>query len=629
MNWLHYLLEANIYLAVFYAVYRLFLNNETHYTLNRVYLLLSSIVAFVLPVIQVGALKPAEKYAQQTYASIVPAASDVADLQVANYQPAASGLTLQDVVWYVYLAGIVVLAVILIVKIIRLVKMTSGAKTTVNDGYKLIDIKGSNTAFSFFNYLFIGTKTTNSDIIIRHELVHIRQKHSADIIFMELLRIVNWFNPIVYLMQVSLKTVHEYIADEQTAVYETDAIAYSSFLVNNAYGITGPSVTHSFFNYNLLKKRIIMLNQKRSGNLAKLKYLVAVPVCAGMLCASTLAFSKNYALVDLAPKHNPSSPIALTDSVARVKPLQNNAQLPPPPPPPPVAVKDSYVELFNYLNKVITYPRNELKANQSGLVAVSFDVKDKGKIANISLTKSAAAAFNQEVLQALKSYEGSVNETPGKHKMIIYFCTDYYKFIKTPNAAELKEPGYDFRLMFFKNNKYPVMPSYKADKKAANIPATTVDINNATKIIPPPPPTPPVGMQADTPGNAANHLLVKYLARHVRYPTIDHDKHIGGRVIAAFDVVDGKITDPEIVRGVEPVMDGELLRAIKAYDGTLDLKNGRYSIPLSFQVINSKNNQVVSHLPEANSTDKLVKQSNSFSTAVSLDEVVVVTYTND
>jgi TonB family protein len=196
------------------------------------------------------------------------------------------------------------------------------------------------------------------------------------------------------------------------------------------------------------------------------------------------------------------------------------------PPPPPVFVKDTYVNLFNYLNKTINYPKNELKANQSGLVSISFDVKDKGKIENFSITKSAAAAFNQEVLEALKSYGGSVNAPPGKHKMIIYFCTDYYKFIKTPDAAELKEPGYDFRLMFFKNNKYPVIPPYKANKKATNIPAPTVDINEANKLMPPPPPTPPVGMQADTPVRTTTDAFYKYVAKTVRYPKVEYDKRI-------------------------------------------------------------------------------------------------------
>ncbi|WP_295713132.1 M56 family metallopeptidase [Mucilaginibacter sp.] len=294
MNWLHYLLEANIYLAVFYAGYCLFLNKETYYTLNRAYLLLSCLLSFALPVIQVGVLKPVE----QPGGSIVIITPENIVTQVTT-----DTTTVNDVLMYAYLAGVIVLVIVLLIKLSRLIKMTGSSKTLVGNKYKLINIDGSNTAFSFFNYLFIGKNTAGNDTIIRHELVHIRQKHSVDILFLELIRIVNWFNPIIYLMQISLKTVHEYIADEQTAALENDTLAYSAFLVNNAYGLNGSSITHSFFNYNLLKKRIIMLNQKRSGNLARLKYLVAVPLCAGMLCASTLAFSKNYGWVDLAPKH--------------------------------------------------------------------------------------------------------------------------------------------------------------------------------------------------------------------------------------------------------------------------------------------------------------------------------------
>jgi hypothetical protein len=309
MNWLHYLLEANIYLAVFYGGYCLFLNRETHYTLNRIYLLLSCILSFILPVIQIGALKPAEKVPEVAltgYQAITAPGS-------AAVQPnAVYAINWDNVLWAVYIVGISVLALLLVIKLFKLVNLTTSGKRLIDNKYKLIDIEDADTAFSFFNYLFIGTKTSGTDIIIRHELVHIRQKHSLDIVFIELIKIINWFNPIIYLLQTSLKTVHEYIADEQTAAQGTDTLSYSSFLVNNAYGLNGSSVTHSFFNYNLLKKRIIMLNQQRSGNLARLKYLVAVPICAGMLCASTLAFSKNYAFIDLAPK-----PAKLTAATAK------------------------------------------------------------------------------------------------------------------------------------------------------------------------------------------------------------------------------------------------------------------------------------------------------------------------
>ncbi len=510
MNWLNYLLEANLYLAVFYAGYCLFLNKETHYTLNRAYLLLSSSIAFVLPLIQISALKPATEMAQQTYTTVVHATQQTNAAVSVNYQQAINSFTWQNVICYAYIAGIIVMSLMLLFKIVKLVNMTRGSNTLLHNKYKLVGVEGSNTAFSFFNYLFIGTKISGSDTIIRHELVHIKQKHSADILFIELLRVINWFNPILYFMQLSLKTVHEYIADEQTAAHETDVITYSSFLVNNAYGITGSSLTHSFFNYNLLKKRIIMLNQQRSGNLARLKYLMAVPICAGMLCASTLVFSKTYVLVDLAPNAN----------------------------------------------------RQLLSAKVQHFVPKVESQK------NLSLE----------------------------------------------------------------------MANYKADKKPANIPATPILIEHAGKLPPPPVPPPAINVipVVEKPAQPDLATFYEYIAKHVHYPAIDREKRIGGRVIATFDIVDGKITDPTIVRSVEPVMDGEFLRVLKAYDGILDLKAGHYSMPVSFQLFDSNNKQVAAHLPENYTTvgqkstaDKPIKPSTGFSTSLMLDEVVIVTYLKD
>ena len=303
MNWLHYLVEANIYLGVFYLCYCLFLNNETHYLLGRAYLLFSCVVSFVLPVTQLSVLKPVEQLTLQP----------VAYTQQVNYGPLPEitivepekHITISDVLFYAYIAGAIITLCILFYRLYRLSLLTRKSKALYGNKYKLIQLNGDNTAFSFFNYLFIGTEVPQADTIIAHELVHIRQRHSADIIFVELIKVVSWFSPFIYLLQRSLRSIHEYIADEQTAAQERDALTYSSFLLNNAYGIQGSPIAHSFFNYNLLKKRIIMLNQKRSGRLARLKYLAAVPLCLGMLCASTLVFSKDYAFIDLAPKAKP------------------------------------------------------------------------------------------------------------------------------------------------------------------------------------------------------------------------------------------------------------------------------------------------------------------------------------
>jgi hypothetical protein len=452
MNWLHYLLEANIYLAVFYAGYCLFLNKETYYTLNRAYLLLACLLSFILPIIQIGALKPVEQPGESIV--IITPENTVT-------QATADAVTFNEVLMYAYLAGVIVLAIVLLIKLSRLIKMTGSSKTLVGNKYKLIDLDGSNTAFSFLNYLFIGKNTVGNDTIIRHELVHIRQKHSVDILFLELIRIINWFNPIIYLMQISLKTVHEYIADEQTAALENDTLAYSVFLVNNAYGLNGSSITHSFFNYNLLKKRIIMLNQKRSGNLARLKYLVAVPICAGMLCASTLAFSKNYGWVDLAPKH-------------KLAPTANSR---------PVNLAAD------------TSAKTQIKAKAT--TAKGYKYEETGYLIN-----------NKSDFRVL------ITEKNGEQK-------EYYKSKAKPQEiAMLKEKyGYSFpKMLIFPKlpppppkaagvqtyiDKMPPPPPPAAPKKGTKKlhklppppPAPPVGSEDMNKMPPPPPPAPPVGSE--------------------------------------------------------------------------------------------------------------------------------------
>ncbi len=300
MNWLYYLLEANLYLGVFYLAYILFLNKETHYVFNRVYLIASCVIAFILPVLQVSTLKqyitPDAPVAQIQQIPPPPPAYVITPMPQMAYSmetPAAHPLfTADDALYYGYWIGAAILMVLLMTKLVSLFRLISSRPVLNHDNYKLIYLDELNTAFSFFNYLFIGSRANNSPIIIRHELVHIRQRHSADIMFIEFLKVINWFNPFIYLVQKSLKTLHEYIADEESLAEDTDTTAYSAYLVNYAYGLSGPSITHSFFTYNLLKNRIIMLHQKRSGSLATLKYLVTVPIGAGLLCASTMAFSK-------------------------------------------------------------------------------------------------------------------------------------------------------------------------------------------------------------------------------------------------------------------------------------------------------------------------------------------------
>ncbi|WP_183562648.1 M56 family metallopeptidase [Mucilaginibacter sp. SP1R1] len=639
MNWLHYLIEANVYLAVFYAGYCAFLNKETYYTLNRVYLLVSCLVSFLLPVIQIGTLKPMEPEVK-TLTFVIRATG--AKPVIAQLQ--ASHITMQDILVYAYLLGVIVLTILLLFKLFRLLKMTRIGDKLVNDKYKMVNIEDSNVAFSFFNYLFIGSKTLGSDIIIRHELVHIRQKHSADIVFLEIMKIMNWFNPFIYLVQISLKTVHEYIADEQTAAYETDALTYSSFLVNNAYGLSGPSVTHSFFNYNLLKKRIIMLNQKRSGNLARLKYLVAVPICAALLCASTLGFSKTYGWVDLAPQKIKALTAMDTGGESQhLKVPKYMLQ----PPPPPTLVKDAYVNLFNYLNKTINYPETALKNEKAGLVIVSVNVKNDHKLYDIKIIKKASDEFNNEVVKALSAYNGLVTDKPGEHKVAINFCTDYQKFTKSADAALLQKPGYDLAMIFYNAGKYPVMPPPHApasiNKNAINLPPPPLPTKakpakpaapnaaDTQELKAPEAPVAPVDIAVSPPAPPKGPFdsLYKYIAKYVRYPASARENLIAGRIILSLNIVNGKIEGVKLRRGVSDDLDAEAIRVIKSFKGTLNVKSANCTMPVFFALLDQHDKYVGESPNDGNKNKVKFPAPNpklSQNVYYSLDQVVIVGY---
>jgi hypothetical protein len=522
MNWLHYLLEANLYLAVFYAFYHLFLNKETHYTLNRIYLLLSCIISFMLPVMQIGALKPVEAPVQ-TYTTVVTGSYVI---PAVGYRPPVSQFTLQDAAWYAYLLGITVMALILIIKITRLIKMTGSTKTIIDNKYKLIGVDGVNTAFSFFNYLFIGSKTAGNDIIIRHELVHIRQKHSADIVFMELIKIISWFNPIIYFMQISLKTVHEYIADEQTAAHETDALTYSSFLVNNAYGLNGTPLSHSFFNYNLLKKRIIMLNQKRSGNLARLKYLAAVPICAGMLCASTLAFSKNYGWVDLAPAKT------VISGVLPTKPLSNGQLV--------------------YIINPASYTTDELKT-------ISTELLENG----YTMTYREYSKGNNAML-AIK-----VESKPGS---MVSVDVEAHASVKNKNVIKLFIDK-DANIMSIRDD----LKEHNSFKGAGKL-SSTANADTSVNAKPqgfrfPPPTVVPNGYSA----------ILHHLDKTLKYPKNELNNKQAGFVVIAFNVdASHKVSNFKIAKSSNTSFGDAVTNSLQSFTGTVADKPGEHKIAINF-----------------------------------------------
>ena len=332
MDWLYYLIEANLYLLIFYGFYRLFLYNETFYNSNRYYLILSSITAFILPILQIGYLKPMPSVDDFATVGVAYGEASFSTQSVVLSDPIVQPFNFSDYIYPIYLFIAFCFAIKLTIGLAKIIKLWLNANKTNAGDITLIELNEQTTAFSFFNLLFIHPHLIDKQTVLKHEMVHIKQKHSIDILFFEVLQIICWFNPMIYFIKRDITLLHEYIADELTTSNDIHKHEYAMFLIENSFGITPTPLTNQIFNQSILKRRINMLNKKRTAAWAKLRLLLVLPLGGAMLCASTMAFTKDYGYVDLLPEKsstattNPQEVIKVEDIKKQTAPKVQNVK---------------------------------------------------------------------------------------------------------------------------------------------------------------------------------------------------------------------------------------------------------------------------------------------------------------
>jgi len=275
---LDYILQVLLFQTLFLAVYDLFLKKETFFQWNRVYLILTSLLAYLIPLIKfetVQEIIPNEYVVQLPEVMLSPSTTIEQTLDWSSIL----FISLQYIFW----TGIIIASVLFLVKLYSILQLISNNEKEDKGNYLLVFLE-NNTAFSFFNYIFLGKTTAdqNKQQIIKHELVHVQQKHSLDLLLFELQRIVCWFNPFSYIYQHRVSELHEFIADSKS-IKETDKTTYFNNLLAETFGTQNISFINPFFKHSLIKKRIVMLHKNKSKQFLKLKYLLLLPVLASML----------------------------------------------------------------------------------------------------------------------------------------------------------------------------------------------------------------------------------------------------------------------------------------------------------------------------------------------------------
>ena len=279
---INYILQVILFQALFLVVYDFFLQKETFFKWNRFYLLITPLLSFIIPLLKFESI---QKTIPQEYIVQLPTVFLNPQAFIEQSNPTNLALDYIAITFYIGLGFFTLLFLIRLSKIFKLIASNTIIK---KQEYSLVLLEKKQSAFSFFKYIFINENLLKSEDlqIIKHELIHCKQNHTADLLFFELLKIVLWFNPMVYVYQKRITLLHEYISDAEV-VLETDKKTYFNRLLAETFNVENISFINQFFKHSLIKKRIVMITKEKSKKVKQFKYLLIVPLLIGMLVYSS------------------------------------------------------------------------------------------------------------------------------------------------------------------------------------------------------------------------------------------------------------------------------------------------------------------------------------------------------
>lgn len=204
-------------------------------------------------------------------------------------ETAAQIMTKNSWQWmYLIYGGMLIAAILFSIKLFKLLYLIEKNPKRWHGDILLIKLLKSTAAFSFFNRVFIGDAIdeTKRNTILQHEMVHVMHRHSIDLLFFEVLRIIMWFNPLIYLYQSRITALHEYIADAEVTKNQDKQVYYQNLLAQ-VFDTNKISFINPFYKQSLIKKRIVMLSKSKSKSAKLFKYLLLIPLILGMIIYSS------------------------------------------------------------------------------------------------------------------------------------------------------------------------------------------------------------------------------------------------------------------------------------------------------------------------------------------------------
>ena len=420
-NFLIYDAKVAVLIVVFYMFYRLMLSRETFHRVNRVVLLLTALASFVLPLCVITLHKTVTLAVRPTVA--------VGDLQVAIAEDEGPELW-QMVLPYIFIIGVVLTLGHTVASIMKVVLLIRRSERHPQQDGTIVCVTGNAdvSPFSWMHYIVMNRDDYEAQdaAILAHERGHIRLRHSWDVVLVDLLTALQWFNPAMWMLRQDLRAIHEYEADGAVLSQGINARQYQYLLISKASGIGGYSIANGI-SHSTLKNRITMMLHKKSNRTSLLKLFVLIPI-VGLALALNAKTVTNY-VYDEPQKQQPvkkgqkAGTIKMGNQEIKVV-EQNQAQGAFTPAEQNTATgtftpaeEDNAFDvveempefpggpkaLMDYLAKSVSYPKQAFDANIEGRVIAQFVVDKEGTIRGAHVVKSVDPALDNEAVRVINA----------------------------------------------------------------------------------------------------------------------------------------------------------------------------------------------------------------------------------
>ncbi len=555
---LAYFLKINVAIALFYAFYRLFFYKDTFFTWRRAALLCFFAISAVYPLLNIQTWiteqEPMVAMAD-LYADIV-----LPEFTITPEQATSDWKTLLlQTVGFAYWGMVIVLAIRFFIQLAGIIRLAFRCRKAKIGNTNVHLLRQASGPFSFFHWIFIHpTSHTEDELseILTHEQTHANQWHSIDVLVSEIVCIFCWFNPFAWLMKREIRTNLEYLADNRVLETGHDSKSYQYHLLGLSHHKAAATIYNSF-NVLPLKKRIKMMNKKRTREIGRTKYLMFLPLAALLMIISNI------------------------EAVARTTKEM---------------AKDVIEAVEENLASNSTTPEMEV-ATEAIPVETPISQQDKDKLVTYK---------GKVVDKDGKPVEGAELLIDGSHKLPQdqSFVTD-----KNGNFSFMAFENAHIGVIWNKNDKYMLKGIRYDQKERTNLKIVMDDQwQNPPSNDPNNPVFEVVEIMPEFPDGGMSGLM-QFLSKNIQYPINAQKNHTQGRVTVQFVVnKDGSISEPKIIRGVDPDLDGEAIRVISLMPKWKPgMQKGqpvrvKYTVPVMFRLSDDGQKEEYKPIPKIDET---------------------------